>query len=273
MSNLHNTPNGGVQATSNFPVVFGGGVGTPLTMSSREIAELLEARHDNVKRTIERLSERGVIQLPPMEEVTNHLGQTVIEYRVGKRDSYVIVAQLSPEFTARLVDRWQQLEDEVDSFGNRYSRPALAVTKEQRLTMNYHIKLLRMAGITGNQALIAANRATTAATGIDSLGLLGISHMPAPQNEALLAPADIGRRIGGASAQAVNLVLTRLNLQSAFRDHKGRLQYEPTEAGLRAGGVMQDTGKNHGTGTPIRQLRWASSIVDVVEASMQEGRA
>ncbi|TBL45867.1 phage regulatory protein/antirepressor Ant, partial [Klebsiella oxytoca] len=26
------------------------------------------------------------------------------------RDSYVIVAQLSPEFTARLVDRWQELE-------------------------------------------------------------------------------------------------------------------------------------------------------------------
>jgi phage antirepressor YoqD-like protein len=30
----------------------------------------------------------------------------------GKRDSYVVVAQLSPEFTARLVDRWQELEAE-----------------------------------------------------------------------------------------------------------------------------------------------------------------
>lgn len=80
------------------------------TMSSREIADLLEARHDNVRRTIERLAERGVIQLPPMEEVRNHQGQGVSEYRVSKRDSYVIVAQLSPEFTARLVDRWQELE-------------------------------------------------------------------------------------------------------------------------------------------------------------------
>lgn len=32
------------------------------------------------------------------------------EYLINKRDSYVIVAQLSPEFTARLVDRWQELE-------------------------------------------------------------------------------------------------------------------------------------------------------------------
>ncbi|WP_375597561.1 phage antirepressor KilAC domain-containing protein [Devosia sp. Naph2] len=80
-------------------------------MSSREIAELVEKRHDNVKRTIETLVERGVIQLPQIEDVKNHLGQTVQEYRIGKRDSYVIVAQLSPEFTARLVDRWQELEN------------------------------------------------------------------------------------------------------------------------------------------------------------------
>jgi len=29
---------------------------------------------------------------------------------MNQRDCYVIVAQLSPEFTARLVDRWQELE-------------------------------------------------------------------------------------------------------------------------------------------------------------------
>lgn len=82
----------------------------PVTMSSREIAELVGSRHDKVKQSIERLAERGTIQLPPLGEVINHLGQTVQEYRIGKRDSYVIVAQLSPEFTARLVDRWQELE-------------------------------------------------------------------------------------------------------------------------------------------------------------------
>lgn len=82
-----------------------------ITMSSREIADLVESRHDDVKRSIERLSDRGVIQLPPLAEVKNHLNQTVQVYLVGKRDSYVVVAQLSPEFTARLVDRWQELED------------------------------------------------------------------------------------------------------------------------------------------------------------------
>lgn len=80
------------------------------TMSSREIAELVESRHDKVKQSIERLSARGVIALPPLGEYLDSLGRRAAEYRVGKRDSYVIVAQLSPEFTARLVDRWQELE-------------------------------------------------------------------------------------------------------------------------------------------------------------------
>ena len=83
-----------------------------LTMSSREIADLVESRHDSVKRTIERLQDKGLIQLTPMVEVKNHLGQVVTEYQLIKRDTYVVVAQLSPEFTARLVDRWQALENQ-----------------------------------------------------------------------------------------------------------------------------------------------------------------
>ncbi len=86
-----------------------------LTMSSREIAELVESRHDSVKRTIVRLVEKNIIQLPPLVDVKNEQGQSVSEYQLTKRDSYVVVAQLSPEFTARLVDRWQELESQLSS--------------------------------------------------------------------------------------------------------------------------------------------------------------
>lgn len=78
------------------------------TMSSREIAEVVESRHDNVKRTMESLQERGLIAFTQTEEKT--AGRPAAVYHVNKRDSYVVVAQLSPEFTARLVDRWQELE-------------------------------------------------------------------------------------------------------------------------------------------------------------------
>lgn len=86
-------------------------------MSSREIADLVESRHDSVKRTIERLSESGAIVRPPLveEQTQDELGRPrlVSVYLIGKRDSYVIVAQLSPMFTARLVDRWQELESRM----------------------------------------------------------------------------------------------------------------------------------------------------------------
>lgn len=87
---------------------------TATAMTSREIADLVESRHDDVKRSIERLADRGAISKPPVadgEKAANGVTEKV--YVIGKRDSYVIVAQLSPEFTARLVDRWQELEQTI----------------------------------------------------------------------------------------------------------------------------------------------------------------
>ncbi|EIN15553.1 roi domain protein, partial [Escherichia coli FDA517] len=48
------------------------------SMTSVEIAELVGSRHDKVKQSIERLAERGIIQLPPMgiSENINGLGLT-----------------------------------------------------------------------------------------------------------------------------------------------------------------------------------------------------
>lgn len=83
-----------------------------LTMSSREIADLVEARHDNVKRTIETLATRGVIESPQSEEIPTAT-KPVQVFRLGKRDSLIVVAQLCPEFTARIVDRWQELEQQA----------------------------------------------------------------------------------------------------------------------------------------------------------------
>lgn len=89
-----------------------------IKMTSIEIAELVGSRHDKVKQSIERLAVRGVIRNPPMVvfEKINNLGLLrgveayVFEGEQGKRDSIIVVAQLSPEFTARLVDRWRELE-------------------------------------------------------------------------------------------------------------------------------------------------------------------
>ena len=90
----------------------------PITMTSREIAELVSSRHDSVKRTIQRLAKDGIIELPPSVKVKDNQSLSpncfsdayVFEGEKGKRDSIVVVAQLSSAFTAKLVDRWQELE-------------------------------------------------------------------------------------------------------------------------------------------------------------------
>lgn len=90
-------------------------------MNSFEIAELLGNRHDKVKQSIERMAHKGVIQLPPMGKVENKQSLSpnrfvnvyIFEGEQGKRDSIIVVAQNCPEFTARLVDRWQELEKQV----------------------------------------------------------------------------------------------------------------------------------------------------------------
>ena len=83
-----------------------------LTMSSREIADLVNSSHDNVLKTIRRLMDGGVIpKTTPSEYVHPQNKQTYEEYFLDKRSSLIVVARLSPEFTAAVVDRWQELEN------------------------------------------------------------------------------------------------------------------------------------------------------------------
>lgn len=97
-------------AASRFAI----GENVARTMSSREIAELVGSRHSDVMRTIDRLLDKRVISgCTPSAYTQEQNGQPYRQYLVCKRDSFVVVAQLCPEFTAALVDRWQELEAQV----------------------------------------------------------------------------------------------------------------------------------------------------------------
>lgn len=86
-----------------------------ITMGTREIAEMLGKRHDNIKTSASKLWAAGVIgDGSPAPQDTPYVheqnGQTYTEYRLGKRDCLILVAQNCPELTAAIVDRWQELE-------------------------------------------------------------------------------------------------------------------------------------------------------------------
>lgn len=89
-----------------------------LTMSSRDIAELTGKEHKNVCRVIRDLISNHILdaQLEPLK--FEYRGQWFDYYELSKRDSFVVVARLSPEFTAHIVDRWQELEQQLNPVFN-----------------------------------------------------------------------------------------------------------------------------------------------------------
>lgn len=99
----------GINVPATVPSLISGCV----TMSSREISALVHSKHGDVKRSAERLNAAGLLTAPLAQFDFEHNGNVYQEYRFNKRDSLVLVARLSPEFTAAVVDRWQELENKA----------------------------------------------------------------------------------------------------------------------------------------------------------------
>ena len=85
-----------------------------LTMTSLEVSKVTGKRHDHVVDKIKELSVKHVIRdLPEIREKydsTKKAGRPNAVYRLNKTESINLVANLCPEFTARIVDRWIELE-------------------------------------------------------------------------------------------------------------------------------------------------------------------
>lgn len=82
------------------------------TMSSREIAELTNKQHRNVTVVIEDLINAQILTAEIQRSTFEHRGNTYRQFLLNKRDSLVVVARLSPEFTAAVIDHWQELENQ-----------------------------------------------------------------------------------------------------------------------------------------------------------------
>lgn len=175
------------------------------TMSSQQIAELTDKRHDNVKRTIEDLAQRGLVHPQSEDEwSTDKLDRPRATriYRVGKRDSFVVVAQLSPEFTAALVDRWQELEGQVGS------RPIVPQSLPEAL---------RMAADLAEQKAALALENRQQAVKIETLENLFMTGE---------TPTQFCKRLNGVNCSQVNSSLLKLGwLFSAAADERSKPRY------------------------------------------------
>jgi len=83
------------------------------TMSSREIADICEARHNDVIATIERLINEGVLRLG-RNTARQHLpdggGRPTMVYDLAKRDCLIVISGYNAALRAKIIDRWIELE-------------------------------------------------------------------------------------------------------------------------------------------------------------------
>lgn len=86
------------------------------TMSSREIAEVCHARHNDVIVTIERLFEKGLLRESRKtlrEYVSPNGGRPTMVYDLTKTDSLKVVSGYDDAIRSNLIDRWAELEEVV----------------------------------------------------------------------------------------------------------------------------------------------------------------
>ena len=102
-----------------------------LTMTSREIAELVEARHNDVVATIERLFSKGLLRSSRKTRREETGGRPIEVYDLIERDTHLVVSGYSDEHRARVIDRWQELESQQSPKLPQTMAQALRLAAEQ----------------------------------------------------------------------------------------------------------------------------------------------
>lgn len=135
----------------------------PLTMSSREIAELTGKEHKNVIRDI-RLMLTG-LKTEPSNYVGSYrdvTGRALPSFDLPKRETLILVSGYSVELRARIIDRWMELEQGGQPAAIDYSDPKIALglishLQETIAEQGQRLKKLdRLEGATGSMCITDA---------------------------------------------------------------------------------------------------------------------
>lgn len=135
------------------------------------------------------------------------------------------------------------------------------LSREVRLQMREFGKFGKLMGLEGNQLALSVSSGVEKVTGVNPMTVMGVSHIPSRREGEDVNVSDLGARVG-LSAQAMNLKLISAGFQNSYRNTKGKLCYELTEAGKKAGGRWFDAQKAQG-GRPIMQILWPLSVADL----------
>lgn len=120
--------------------------------------------------------------------------------------------------------------------------------------------ILSRAGLTNNQVAIGMSNTYRRITGIDVLELSGID-LPSPVQKQALTPTELGKELGeDINPRQINKLL----LDKGYQIRRVNGGYDPTELG-EPHALLLDTAKRHSDGTPVKQLKWYTSIIPLLK--------
>lgn len=122
------------------------------------------------------------------------------------------------------------------------------------------VRAARALGLDKNTAAISANQFVRKLTGMNLLEGFGATHLAAENQEALyFTPTELGKMLGGLSAQKVNLLLAGAGLQAKVGEH-----WKPLDAG-KDFARLYDTGKKHSDGVAVQQIKWSDTVLPLLK--------
>lgn len=232
----------------------------PVTMSSREIADLTGKRHSDVLRDIDNLVESLNADLRLGFISSTYKDSTGKENRMYQMDrdaSYCLVAGYDPNARMRIIKRWQEFETAQQTALPPPKAPKL--TREERYRLGVYrdaVKTAELVGLSGNMARLAADAYCKNTLGCSILEPLGATHLLADEQGRVYTPTELGRMlVAQLSARQFNLALEAAGLQKREMG-----EWMPTDD---AKGLFEwaDTAKRHSDGTPVKQLRWFKTVL------------
>lgn len=237
------------------------GARTP-TMSSVELVQVIndlrevgraELRHDHFMVKIDR---HPGIDGPKFRGIYRDAANREKPcYHLPKRECELMVMSESLEVQTKVYDRLTELE--VGVLAAPVAPVATPIDAAKMFTPFFRVA--RLIGCDKNASAISANQAVKSVTGTNVLALMGQTHLVNEPQELCFTPTELGMRLC-MSAKAFNQRLAERGMQTHING-----KWVPTDKGQQYA-VILDTGKSHGGGTPVQQVKWRDSVMGEVTA-------
>lgn len=131
--------------------------------------------------------------------------------------------------------------------------------------------IAKLIGLKGNQATLAANKATLRITGLNMLQTLDAEKLIADDTDPHMTVTEIGSHFGMTAATINELLIAEGYQTRHSAKVRGRVRhrYTPTDKGKRYA-VLVDMDKAQVAGKPVQNLEWKASILPHLALAMKK---